>query len=355
TRDALLRGRRRYNGKITSYNLKPKLPLPGAAATGFALSDMWGTLKARECHVIVDGEVWTGRFAVWRYPAMLASDIEVWTATKPLPSCAKYIPNNCIICSREGGGAVNLGDGDYDGDELMICGWDKLLDFLDNTPSELSYRDFCSRADTAPVRGRACAMAERAQHVAFKSLIPAGDGSLLLAVSLAQVAHMAYDVPKKYNAEAVLGLGAALLSDAGISPRAERASTEIVESLQMGYEDPVSQLPAPGNFPGRPVTAGMVWMPRREVKLSAEAGAALRGILLRPRGPFDGLEDDATRVPLEAVGGLVAHRLVNSVGNLRDHAESEDPAFLLSTVPEATLRCKEMGTWNHLLNCQLRF
>jgi len=35
-------------------------------------------------------------------------------------------------------GAVNLGDGDYDGDELMICGWDKLLDFLDNTPSELS-------------------------------------------------------------------------------------------------------------------------------------------------------------------------------------------------------------------------
>ena len=34
-------------------------------------------------------------------------------------------------------GVVKLGDGDYDGDFIQISAWVELLDFMDNTPSEM--------------------------------------------------------------------------------------------------------------------------------------------------------------------------------------------------------------------------
>ena len=169
------------------------------------------------------------------------------------------------------------------------------------------------------------------------------EASKLLSNPLSRAVMAPCCLPKNYNAEAVFGLGARLLSDAGISPLADRSSTEIVI-----HEDLTSLLPAPSKFPGRGVTAGMVWMPRREIKLFAEAGAALQGFFLKPRMPFHGFEDDATRIPLEEVGGLVTQRLVNDVGNFRDHARAEDPEFLLASVPDATLRCTEMAA-----SCQL--
>ena len=58
------------------------------------------------------------------------------------------------------------------------------------------FREHCTATPTVMVKGRACAMAERAQYAVFKSLSPAADGSLILAVKLAQVAHCAYDVSK---------------------------------------------------------------------------------------------------------------------------------------------------------------
>ena len=45
----------------------------------------------------------------------------------PLPCHAKFVPNNTLICSREGCGLDNLGGGDYDGDLVMISGWDTRL------------------------------------------------------------------------------------------------------------------------------------------------------------------------------------------------------------------------------------
>ena len=58
------------------------------------------------------------------------------------------------------------------------------------------FREHCTATPTVMVKGRACAMAERAQYAVFKSLSPAADGSRILAAKLAQVAHCAYDVPK---------------------------------------------------------------------------------------------------------------------------------------------------------------
>ncbi|CAJ1458925.1 unnamed protein product, partial [Effrenium voratum] len=45
TKDAVLRGRRRFNGAVGSHNRKPCLPLSGLTGGGFAVSDPWGDLE----------------------------------------------------------------------------------------------------------------------------------------------------------------------------------------------------------------------------------------------------------------------------------------------------------------------
>ena len=102
-------------------------------------------------------------------------------------------------------------------------------------------------------------MAERAQDTAYRSLDPAGDGSLFFFFFLAHVAHMAYDVPKKFDAAQVLELGTQLLSDAGIGCHAPRCTSCIVEMLQLNHINPLPLLPSPADFPGKPATAGMAW------------------------------------------------------------------------------------------------
>ena len=171
-------------------------------------------------------------------------------------------------------------------------------------------------------------MAERAQYAAYRSLDPAGDGSLLLAAKLAQVAHMAYDVPKKYDATTILSMGAELLSNAGLSCSSDRSTSQIAETMQLEFDNPIALLPSPANFPGRQAVAGMVWVPWKKTKLSAMAGGALRRRLLKNMF-FDGLASDAERVPLDAVGGVLAHRLVSEVGPLLKHVKAQDPDPLI--------------------------
>ncbi|CAE7280599.1 unnamed protein product, partial [Symbiodinium sp. KB8] len=321
--------------------------------------------RAKECHIIIDGHIWTGQFVVWRYPVMLAADMEVWTAKKPLPDSAKYVPDNCIICSHECGGIVKLGDGDYDGDFIQISAWSELLNFMDSTPSEMDVPALKQARDdilaTLPERtpsrltsiGLACAMAERAQDAAYRSLDPAGDGSLLLAVQLAQVAHMAYDVPKKFDASQVLTLGTRLLGDAGIHCQDSRCTTRIVEMLQLKQTNPIPLLPAPAEFPGKPATAGMVWYPFREVRLSTAAGTALRRCLLQ-RNSFDDLESAAERVQIEAIGAIIAHRLAQSAGPMMTHVKAGNPEPLIAAA-SAERRLKAITSWTYLLECQLKY
>ena len=90
--------------------------------------------QGNQCHIIVDGECWVGKFAVWRFPVMQPSDIQVWEAC-PLPKYAWFVPDNCCICTANGSGCVSLGGGDYDGDLLMFTSNPILLRFLDCTPS----------------------------------------------------------------------------------------------------------------------------------------------------------------------------------------------------------------------------
>ena len=96
--------------------------------------------QANQCHIIVTGECWVGQFAVWRFPVMQPSDIQVWEAC-PLPEHAWFVPDNCCICTKIGSGCVSLGGGDYDGDLLMFTSNPILLEFLDCTPSG-DFREF---------------------------------------------------------------------------------------------------------------------------------------------------------------------------------------------------------------------
>ena len=41
---------------------------------------------------------------------MQASDVQIWEALQ-LPKSAKYVPNNCCICTGVGSGDVALGGG----------------------------------------------------------------------------------------------------------------------------------------------------------------------------------------------------------------------------------------------------
>ena len=199
-------------------------------------------------------------------------------------------------------------------------------------------------------------MAERAQYAAFESLFPAADGSLRLGAKLAQVAHCAYDVPKKYTADAVLALGTRLLQEAGISLQAERSSTELTEAMQFSLQDPLKLLPSPPNFPGCSVVAGMAWLPSREIRLSAAAGAALRSRLLSARHQnLASIEGEVERVVLDAVWGVLAHRLQNA-GSFEVMVLSHAADDLISAASRpGGRRRREIASWSALLDTQLRY
>jgi len=87
---------------------EPEGVFAGFGATVTAVSDFFVKLASRECYAIVIGRAFSGLTAVWRYPVMIPSDIEVWTAKIP-PFSLEYLPDNCIIVSRKGTGICELG------------------------------------------------------------------------------------------------------------------------------------------------------------------------------------------------------------------------------------------------------
>ena len=112
------------------------------------------------------------------------------------------------------------------------------------------------------------------------------------------------------NGDICAELGTRLLQDAGVSLQAERSTNTLTEAMQFPLQDPLKLLPSPRHFPGRSVVAGMMWLPSREIRLSTAAGAALRSRLLSARHQtLPSLEGEVERVVLDAVWGVLAHRL----------------------------------------------
>eukprot|EP00435_Cladocopium_sp_Y103_P025857 s1447_g6.t1 len=262
----------------------------------------------RQCHIVLNGSVLQGQFAVGRFPVMQAADLEIWEAC-PLPHFAWQVPNNCVICTRRGSGCVALGGGDYDGGLLQFTSDRALLAFLNFThggrtvpefvaarkeiedhvksvqivpvplTSIMQYRHHCLTTPTPQIRGLLTAMAEKAQQAAFESLAPRRDGSLIRAVRLAVAAEKAYDAPKKVNAKAMIELGHNLLRDARLHMNLPRSTISI---------RPLFAFSPSQNKPEEALTIctskfnlGQVWMPLPSVNLSAAAGAAIRCRMLK--------------------------------------------------------------------------
>ena len=61
TREALLRGNRRFVDGYAAAQAEPKLPLRGFCHSSKALPDDFGSLGPKQCHVIRGGEVYVGK------------------------------------------------------------------------------------------------------------------------------------------------------------------------------------------------------------------------------------------------------------------------------------------------------
>ena len=61
TRDSVLRGSQRLGAALAAAEQNPEAPLEGFSFPAKALSDLWGTLGDKECHVIRDGKVFVGK------------------------------------------------------------------------------------------------------------------------------------------------------------------------------------------------------------------------------------------------------------------------------------------------------
>ena len=285
------------------------------------------------------------------------------------PKSAKYVPNNCCICTGEGPGDVALGGGDYDGDLLMFSANKHLLNFLkctqdgDGQPevqaarefvegytektaptpleSMVGYRDYCMRVRTPSVRGILTAMAEIGEEKVFQSLNPLADGSLIRAVRLAVAAEKAYDAPKKTDARKIIALGQALLRNAGLtfnSPRSARYIAKIFR-LDAARLDPAAVLQ---RVLGVNLRLGLVWMPSPQIVLSSDAGAALRPRLLshRRRSREEGLGQAVFKVPLDEVAGALAHRLVGRDADFPTLAREGSVDQLIALAEELAQRRK---------------
>ena len=70
------------------------------SATLYAISDLFGHLKARQCHAVMHGRTLRGQLALWRCPSQLPWDFELWESV-PIPS-SRPAPSNCIVVPRAG-------------------------------------------------------------------------------------------------------------------------------------------------------------------------------------------------------------------------------------------------------------
>lgn len=65
--------------------------------------------------------------------------------------------------------------------------------------SVTSFQDYSLEVSTLPVRGLACAAAERAQYAAYTSPAPMESGAFFGSIKLSECAHAGNDCPKKFG------------------------------------------------------------------------------------------------------------------------------------------------------------
>ena len=69
----------------------------------------------RQCIVVVGGCFLEGWVAVWKYPMLLPSGMQLWCAVAP--EAYPLVPRNAIVCTQRGPGLTDMSGSGYDGDE----------------------------------------------------------------------------------------------------------------------------------------------------------------------------------------------------------------------------------------------
>ena len=360
TRECVFRGGSRARLLRSGLEARGQLHLSGFGACLTAISDVTGNLPDRHCIAVVDGSYYEGKVAVWRSPCMLPGDVEVWTCVRP-PTNATPLPNNSVMCSRARFGVATLSGGDYDGDQLALSADPELVGLVETTEAGLTSTDIAAAANyavenlpardvtalrgcaqppaqryrayvqglaTPPVKGLACAMAERAQEAALAAPADVRAAAAQVALRAASVAHAAYDCPKKHSTKEVLRLGESLLQAAGIDAGARRSTATLAAEFAARLPDVRPSQPwTDFRLPVDTMTLGQVWLNRPNLYLSAEAGRLVRGAIVRAIWPGRGgvrvFERTTTRSPTTEVAHLLLHRMARGATPfvLCDHGE----------------------------------
>jgi len=88
TREALLRGNRRFVDGHAAAWAEPKLPLRGFCHSGKALPDDFGSLGPKQCHVIRGGEVYVGKAGELFFCCRTWIMIALVGYPRPHPACS---------------------------------------------------------------------------------------------------------------------------------------------------------------------------------------------------------------------------------------------------------------------------
>ena len=184
------------------------------------------------------------------------------------------------------------------------------------TPLQL-YCQYVETLPTPPVKGNACAMAERAQAAALNSPDPNEDGTMLLAFRMAAVDNAANDCPKKHDPADVLRIGRSLLKGADVRCDDDRA-TEQVAAASLRAHLPNVKRSKPWEAleiepdPGAEIL-GRVWLDIPHLHLGRQARLLIRAHMLRhsasKRITSRIFERTTMRSPASEVAALLSHRL----------------------------------------------
>lgn len=344
TKESFLRGRCRAVAMYQKLCRHPAGAFQSLCGTGYAISDISCSLPDRHCYVIKAGRVYVGPIVVWRYPAMLPEDVQLWHAIA-LPPGTICAPDNVIICSRIGQGVLSLSGGDYDGDFICFTTDEALVDLLEgtsdcsDTPHVAALRGqiradlagesiitplagshieaYLRHVTTVPtpnLRGRCVAMAERAQTRLFDAVTQEDIGSSINLVSaLAEVGYAAFDAPKKFSSDTVQRKCREVCREYGLQVREERASIVAKGALGPVASD-VTTKTAVLKFKIEQsavgIQLGRVWLSKPHAKLGAAAGKRVRKEWLKHSShALPSFERTAMREPITEMAKLIAHRL----------------------------------------------
>ena len=99
TRESLRRGHNRVKAEVTAIAWEPVGAFTALSGASVACAGSFSNLGPNECVLMIDStHYYCGPNAVWRYPVMSPTDIQVWNAVKPPSECTELFLAYSLTC-----------------------------------------------------------------------------------------------------------------------------------------------------------------------------------------------------------------------------------------------------------------